>query len=92
MNFTKNKLRVVHIPQIPMKGFMVEVRDEREAYLLADTLAIQHLFLYENNCIPDYSNIIYVECLEDGEWCDYYNEIDNLEWDEFVEKNEEFLK
>lgn len=91
MNCTKNKLRVIHIPQLPMKSFKVEVRNEREAYLLTEAFANQHLFLFENNVIPDYSNIILVECFENGEWCDYYNEIDDLEWDDFIQEYADYL-
>ncbi len=79
-----SKLRVVHIPQVPMKGFEVEVRNEREAYLVYQTLANQHLFLYENNVIPDYSNVIFVEMFEDGEWVSYWNEKEMMEWDDMV--------
>ena len=80
----KNKLRVVHIPQVPMKGFKVEVRNEREAFLIQNTLADQHLFLFENDVIPDYSNVIIVEMFDDGEWLDYYNEDELMEWDELI--------
>ncbi len=80
-----HKIRVTHIPQVPMQGFSVEVKNEREAYLLENTLANQHLFLLENNVIPDYSNAIFIEMFEDGYWCDYYNEDEGMEWDEFVE-------
>lgn len=86
------KLRVVHFPQIPCDPFVVEVKDEEQAYLIEQTLANQHLFLYKNNMIPDYSNIILVEMWDensDGDgnpgWRDYYNEEENLEWDEYVE-------
>lgn len=84
MKLINNKLRVSHYPQIPCKPFSAEVRNEREAYLLYQTLANQHLFLYDNNFIPDYSNILLVEMYEDGEWVDYWNEEEGMEWDEFV--------
>jgi hypothetical protein len=88
----KNKLRVVHYPQIPCTPFFVDVKDEEQAYLITETLADQHLFLFDNNFIPDYSNIILVQMWEedfDGEgnpgWGDYYNEEEGMEWDEVVE-------
>ena len=84
MNLVKNKLRVTHMPQIPCKGFSVEVASEREAYLIKETLANQHLFLFENNMIPDYANIIIIEMLENGQWCDYYNEQELMEWEDFI--------
>lgn len=92
MKNVKNKLRVVHIPQVPMEGFIVEVQNEREAYLIEQTLANQHLWLYKKNVIPDYANIISVEMWDDdldadgkGEkWTDYWNEEEMMEWDEFA--------
>ena len=92
MQKVSNKLRVSHFPQIPCKPFIVEVKDEEQAYLIRETLANQHLFLFDNNFIPDYSNVITVEMWDenaDGEcnadWIDYYNENENMEFDEFVE-------
>lgn len=92
MILTKNKLRVIHLPQVPCKGFSVEVGNEREAYLIEQTFANQHLFLFKNHFITDYSNIICIEMWdedmdadEDGEkWCDYFNEGEDMEWDEFT--------
>ena len=61
MKLVNKKLRVLHFPQIPCKPFQVEVKDEEQAHLIVETLADQHLFLFENNFIPDCSNIIIVE-------------------------------
>ncbi len=90
MKNVTNKLRVCHFPQIPCKPFEVEVKDEEQAYLISETLANQHLFLLDNNFIPDYSNIILVQMYDenaDGEgnadWVDYWNEEEQMEWDEF---------
>lgn len=92
MKKVKNQLRVTHIPQLPMNGFHVSVQNEREAYLILDTLAQQHLWLYKEKVIPDYSNAIFVEMLdEDGVWVDYYNEAESLDWDEFVEAYNEYI-
>ena len=92
MKKVTNKLRVLHYPQIPCKPFIVEVKDEEQAFLISETLANQHLFLFDNNMIPDYSNVITVEMWDensDGEgtpdWVDYYNEEEAMEFDEFVE-------
>jgi len=88
----KNKLRVLHFPQIPCAPFFVDVKDEEQALLIRETLANQHLFLYDNNFIPDYSNVITVvmwdeDCDGDGnpDWTDYYNEEEGMDFDEFVE-------
>jgi hypothetical protein len=87
-----NKLRVCHFPQVPCKPFLVEVENEREAYLIEKTLADQHLFLFDNNMIPDYSNAITVDMWEEdsdgegtSEWVSYYNYEEEMDWDEFRE-------
>lgn len=86
-----NKIRVCHYPQIPCAPFRISVNNEWEAYLIKETLAKQHLWLFENNFIPDYCNIITVEIWDDvdGEgnfdWTNYYNESECMDWDEFKE-------
>lgn len=51
-------------------------------------LGNQHLFLYKEKIIPDYSNIITVSMLNDeGEWEDYYNEEEGMDWDEFEDEH-----
>lgn len=91
MQTVTNALRVLHYPQIPCKPFVVEVKNEAEAHLVAETLANQHLFLFENGFIDDYSNVICVQMWGDIDgdgdlgWMDYYNEDEMMEWDEFVE-------
>ncbi len=99
MKLTKNKLRVNHLPQIPCKGFKVDVKNEREAYLLQEAFANQHLFLFENNFIPDYANVILLEMWdddleenEDGEkWTDYYNENEIMDWEEFKDEYSDYI-
>ena len=92
MQKVTNKLRVSHYPQVPCKPFIVEVADEFEASKISNVLANQHLFLFENNIIPDYSNAITVEMWDensDGEgkadWIDYWNEEEGMEFSEFEE-------
>lgn len=68
------KLRVWHIPQIPMKPFRVDVKDVEEGKKLLNVLADYDLFQLENHIKPDYSNASGLEIFEDGEWCDYYDE------------------
>lgn len=83
---TDQKLHVWWIPQIPMKPFCVDVRTPREGKLLLTTLADYDIFQFENNIKPDYSNAGGLNVLEDGEWCDWYDEdgrgIDEIELDE----------
>lgn len=87
LNYTPvpNKIRVCHFPQVPCKPFIVEVENEREAYLVEQALANQHLWLFDNGIIPDYCNAITVEIWDENEWVDYWNESECMEWDEFEE-------
>jgi hypothetical protein len=87
-----NKLRVLHFPQIPCEAFFVDVKDEEQAYLISNTLADQHNFLFENNIIPDFSNAIQVVMWDEdadgegnGDWVTYYNEAEMMEFDELAE-------
>jgi hypothetical protein len=87
MKPTQNKLRVEHYPQYPNKeAFFVDVKDEEQALFVKNVLADQHLFLYNNNIIDDYSNIIVVLMFneEDQEWEEYYNEEEGMDWDDLV--------
>lgn len=94
MNLVKNKLRVSHYPQIPCAPFRVDVKDEFEAYKIMETLADQHCFLFDNNFIPDYANMITVEMWDDdldedengSKWTDYYNNDEQVDWDQFKEE------
>ena len=84
------KLRVVHYPNIAYKKepYIQEVSNEFEAKVVLDTLANQHLYLLENGFIIDYSNLIYIEMFhhDDNEWIDYYNDFENMDWEEFSEE------
>ena len=70
-------LRVWHIPQIPMKPFLVPVSNLIEAKLILDTLAQYDIFQFENNIKPDYSNAAGLSVYEDGEWTDWYDDDGN---------------
>lgn len=85
MNKVNEKLRVHHYPQIPCKPFVVDVKDEVEAKKVMDVLINQHCFLFENKIIPDYSNVIMVLMWneEENDWLSYWNEDEQMEWDEF---------
>ena len=84
----KTKLRVCHYPQIPCEPFIVNVADEREAWLIYTTLADQHLWLYNNNIIPDYSNAIIVQMwdADEEEWFDYESADVLYDWNEFMDE------
>ena len=96
MELVKNKLRVRHFPQVGTckDSFDVEVKDEYEAYKIAQVLAAQHLWLEANNIIPDYSNAIIVEMFDEeideetGKpygWGNYYNEAEFAGWEDVEE-------
>lgn len=54
---------------------------------IMQVLGNQHLFLYKERIIPDYANAITVQMLNDeGEWEDYYNEEEGMDWDEFEDE------
>jgi hypothetical protein len=86
MKNVNKALRVCHFPQVPCSPFIVEVQNEREAFLISETLATQHFWLFQNKFIPDYSNSIVIEMFETEEdlgWTSYWNEDEQMEWDEF---------
>lgn len=79
-------LQVWHIPQVPMKPFIVPVANLVEAKLLLDTLAQYDIFQFENRIKPDYCNAGGLSVFEDGEWTDWWdddgNQIDDLEMEQ----------
>ncbi|EEX0791949.1 superinfection exclusion protein [Escherichia coli] len=81
------KLRVWHIPQVPMKPFIVEVASVEDGVRLMDALADYDAFQYDNNIKPDYCNVngleMWDESLTDEDlsemgltdrWVDWYSE------------------
>lgn len=85
MKNVTNKLQVRHFAQVPCKPFCVDVKDEADAKRIIDILAQQHIFLEEEGIIPDYSNAMVVVMFENGEWVDYWNEEEMMEFDKFEE-------
>lgn len=73
------RLRVWHIPQIPMKAFHVEVSSIDEAWKILNTLWNYDLFQYENNVKPDYCNMSGLEYFDDEEkeWSEWEDEDGN---------------
>ena len=92
MKNVKNKLRVVHTTQVNInKHFIVNVKNEEEAYLIMNILSEQHLWLEENNFIPDFSNVIDLEMYDEDideetgnpyGWATYFNEEESMWWDD----------
>jgi len=69
-----NDLRVWWIPQVPGKAFRVPVASAAEAQALLNTLARYDQFQLENRIKPEFCNAGGLECFEDGEWCEWYDE------------------
>ena len=78
------KYRVWHIPQIPMKPFIVEVSGPQEGKKIGEILADYDLFQYKNKIKPDYSNMNGLEVLENGEWLEWEDEDGNNIFDHDV--------
>jgi hypothetical protein len=68
------KFRIWHKSQIPGKSFKLTVQSPEEGQEILDILADYDLFQFENNIKPDYSNASGIECFENGEWIDYYDD------------------
>lgn len=83
------KLRVWHIPQVPMKAFHVDVETLEEAIKVLNILADYDLFQFENRVKPDYCNMQGLEEFDeqDGEWREWYSD-DSLDIREYAEEFE----
>ncbi len=75
------KLRVWHIPQIPMKPFYVKVKSIEEGAKILTVLADYDLFQYKNNIKPDYSNMGGLQEFDEEGWSDWYNDDGEDIWD-----------
>lgn len=88
-----SKLRVWHIPQVPMKAFFVETDSLETAVAIQNALANYDLFQYENNVKGDYSNAsgihIWDESLSDQDLIDMELEDRWVDW--FYEDGQEFF-
>lgn len=91
MNQTHKKYRLSHYPQIPCKPFTIESDDLGYLVKLKDVIAQQHLFLYENKVIPDYTNSITIDELIPEEYrTEEYG--DELYWNIDEDEIEELLE
>lgn len=73
----KVKLRVWHIPQVPMEiPFEVEVSSIDEAWKILNILWEYDLFQYDNNLKPDYCNDSGLQYFdeEEKEWMEWEDE------------------
>lgn len=78
------KLRVWHIPQIPMDPFYVYTEDIKEAKKICDILAAYDLFQLENKVKPDFINTNGIEMWDNTnkEWVDWYLETEEDYFDD----------
>lgn len=83
MKLSGKKLQVHHYPQLPCSPFCVDVDNEYEAMKLIDILADQHIWLFKNKIIPDYTNSFTVVMWDGSMWVDYWNEAERMNWDDF---------
>lgn len=85
MKLSGKRLQVNHYAQLPCTPFTVEVKDEYEAIKIINTLADQHIFLFKSKMIPDYANCFTVTMWneEEKEWLDYWNEEEQMNWEDF---------
>ena len=94
------KLRVWHIPQVPMKAFHVETDSLQEAIKIKNALADYDLFQFENNVKGDYANANGIEMWDESltdqdlidmeledRWVDWFYEDGN----EYFDDPEEYL-
>lgn len=83
------KLRIWHIPQVPMKPFYVEVKTLDEALKVLDVLADYDLFQFKNHIKPDYCSAQGLQEWdeEQQEWYEWYSE-DGLNIREYKETGE----
>lgn len=81
----ESDLRVLHFPQVPCDPFEVDVPSIEVAGLVMDILGDYDRFQLDNNIKPDYANATLLVRMEDGEWCDWYDEETGMDIDEFRE-------
>ena len=90
------QLRVIWVPQVPMKPFIVPVESLREAAKILDVLSCYDLFQYENKVKPDYTNMGSLEVFDSNDttdspdgswvnWCDPDTDYSIDEWKEYQE-------
>lgn len=69
----EQKLRIWHIPQVPMKSFNVEVSSIEEAWRILNILWDYDDFQYKNEIKPDYASVSGLQYYdeEEKEWYDW---------------------
>jgi len=70
--------RVWHVPQIPMRAFVINCDTIAEAQRMLDVLSMYDLFQYENNVKPDYANAGGVLQWDLGDHCYFDVDVDDI--------------
>ena len=65
---TAHPYRVLHFAQVPCKPFVAAAKDMETAVAIAEAVSLQHLFLFDQGIIPDYSNVVTIEVWDGEEW------------------------
>lgn len=91
-----NKLRVWHVPQMPMETFRVPVDSPEEAIKILKVLWDYDSFQYENDIKPDYSSASGLEEFVDNEigWYEWYHpelDADIIDYVEMLEDENDTL-
>ena len=78
------KLRLCYVHNVPNNPVFIDVDSVKQATDIKEVIANVMLDLQENNQIPDFSNVFWLEVFEDDEWLEWTNE-DGESFDEVSE-------
>ena len=81
---TMEKLRLCYVHNVPNNPVFIDVDSVKQAIDIKEVIANVMLDLQENNQIPDFSNVFWLEVFEDDEWLEWTNE-DGESFDEVSE-------
>lgn len=72
------KLRVWHVPKVPMKPFYIDVDSVEQAWGILNVLWDYDLFQYENRIKKNFFRASGLEYFdeEEQEWCEWYDDYD----------------
>lgn len=82
-NPVEDDLRVWHIPQVPMRSFLIDVKDLEEAKKILIVLAEYDEFQYNNDVKGDYSNAAGLLVYTGYEWVDW-EDLDGNDIDYYI--------
>lgn len=80
-----NSLRVVQSFDGETEPYIVDVEDEKEACLVYQTLRDNYKFMRDKGIVNPIYFSVNVEMRVNDYWLDYFNEKEDMSWDEFYE-------